>query len=124
MQNLNSKFKSDLKQRTFDLSLEIIDLMNSLPQKRAGWVIGDQLLRSSTSIGANIVEAKASSSRLEFKKFYEIALKSANESIYWLRLLKESKMVTEVKIDKLIKETDEISRMLASSVMSLKKIKF
>ncbi len=124
MQKLNSKFKTDLTQRTYKLSLSVIDLMNNLPQKRSAWVIADQLLRASTSIGANIVEAKSSSSRLEFKKFYEISLKSANETIYWFNLLKDSKLANEKEVQSLIQETDEISRMLASSVMKLKNIKF
>ena len=124
MQKLNSKFKTDLTQRTYCLSLAVINLMNNLPQKRAFWVIADQLLRSSTSIGANIVEARASSSRLEFKKFYEISLKSANETKYWFNLLKDAKFVSEKEVQSLIHETDEISRMLGSSVMKLKNIKF
>jgi four helix bundle protein len=124
MQKLNSKFKTDLTQRTYSLSLAVINLMNNLPQKRAVWVIADQLLRSSTSIGANIVEARASSSRLEFKKFYEISLKSANETKYWFNLLKDAKFVSEKDVQSLIQETDEISRMLGSSVMKLKNIKF
>jgi len=124
MQKLNSKFKTDLIQRTYNLSLAVIELMNTLPQKRSAWVIADQLLRSATSIGANIVEAKASCSRLEFKKYYEISLKSANESIYWFNLLKDAKLANEFKVNVLITETDEISRMLASSVMKLKNIKF
>ena len=124
MQKLNSKFKTDLIKRTYELSLAVIDLMNKLPQKRSAWVIADQLLRSSTSIGANIVEAKSSSSRLEFKKFYEISLKSANETIYWFNLLRDAKLADEKEVKGLIQETDEISRMLASSVMKLKNIKF
>ena len=124
MQKLNSKFKTDLIQRTYNLSLAVIELMNTLPQKRSAWVIADQLLRSATSIGANIVEARSSSSRLEFKKFYEISLKSANETIYWFNLLKDAKLANESEINALIVETDEISRMLASSVMKLKNIKF
>jgi four helix bundle protein len=69
MQNYNSKFKTDLKQRCYKLSLEIIALTDSLPDKRSAWVIEDQLIRSTTSIGANLIGASASSSRLEFKKF-------------------------------------------------------
>ncbi len=122
MQNLNSKFKTDLKQRTYQFSLSIIRLLDSLPQKRAGWVIGDQLLRSATSIGANIVEAKASSSRLEFKKFYEISLKSSNETLYWLNLLKDSKLVAIKDLELIIDEAEQISNMLGKSVMSLKKL--
>ena len=102
------------------LSLNTIDLCNDLPNKKAVWVITDQLLRSSMSIGANITEAKAASSRLDFKKFYEIALKSSHESIYWLSLLKMSKLSSADKIDPLINEVDEISRMLGKSVITLK----
>ncbi len=70
MQKFNSKFKSDLKLRTYKFSLGIIALMDDLPQKRSAWIIQDQLIRSATSVGANLVEARASSSRVEFKKFF------------------------------------------------------
>ncbi|MDQ5950694.1 MAG: hypothetical protein QG585_636 [Patescibacteria group bacterium] len=121
MQNLNSKFKVDIKQRTYQFSLSIINLTNELPKTRAAWVITDQVIRSSTSIGANLVEARASSSRLEFKKFYEISLKSANETIYWLNLLRDSRICNDKEIDVLIKEATEISNILGKSVISLKK---
>lgn len=120
MRKLNSKLKTNVKARAFVLSLNTIDLCNDLPNKKAVWVITDQLLRSSMSIGANITEAKAASSRLDFKKFYEIALKSSHESIYWLSLLKMSKLSSADKIDPLINEVDEISRMLGKSVITLK----
>lgn len=79
-----SKFKSDLRQRCFNLSLQVIALVDALPRKRSAWVIGDQVIRSVCSIGANLTEALGSSSRVEFKRYYEMALKSANESKYWL----------------------------------------
>ncbi len=120
MQNLNEKLKTDVKARAFVLSLNVIDLCRNLPNKRAVWIITDQLLRSSMSIGANITEAKSSSSRLEFKRYYEIALKSAHESMYWLSLLKMSKLGPSDKINLLIAETDEISRMLGKSIITLK----
>jgi four helix bundle protein len=82
MQKYNSKFKSDLKTRCYKFSLNIIALTDGLPNKRSAWIITDQLIRSTTSIGANLIEARTSSSRLEFKKFYEIALKSSNETKY------------------------------------------
>ena len=124
MQNCNSKFKVDIKKKTFDFSLSVIALTNELPNKRSAWIITDQLIRSATSIGANIVEARSSSSRLEFKKFFEISLKSANESKYWLELLKETCLSDKEKIDKLIIELIEISNILAKSVLSLKKKSF
>jgi four helix bundle protein len=93
MQNYNSKFISDLNQRCYIFSLKIIKLTDTLPNKRSAYIIADQIIRSSTSIGANLVEGKAASSRLEFKKFYEIALKSSNETKYWLNLLGDDKLI-------------------------------
>lgn len=124
MQNLNSKFKSDIRQRCFKFSLDIIKFVDSLPNKRSSWIIADQLIRAATSIGANLIEARASSSRLEFKKFYEIALKSANETIYWLELLRDSKLGNENKINILLKEANEIANMLGAGVIKLKNKSF
>lgn len=121
MQKSNSKFKTDLIGRCYKLSLNVIKLTDSLPKKRSAWVVSDQLIRSSTSIGANLTEGKAASSRLEYKKFYEIALKSANESKYWLALLKDAQLTESDKVDMLIREVDEIANMLASGIMKLKK---
>jgi four helix bundle protein len=120
MQNYNSKYKSDLKARCYKFSLNLISLVDSLPKEKSSWIIGDQILRSGTSIGANLVEAKASSSRLEFKKFHEIALKSANETKYWLELLKDSKKIDIPVADKLIGENIELANMIASGVLRLK----
>lgn len=120
MQNYNSKFKIDLRERCFKFSLNIIKLCDTLPNKRSAWVIEDQLIRSACSIGANLTEARSSSSRLEFKKFYEIALKSANEAKYWLELLLESGIGNKTLIDPLIIEVSELANMLAKGVISLK----
>lgn len=120
MQNYNSKFKSDLTTRSYKFGLNVIKLTDKLPNKRSAWVISDQLIRSATSIGANLVEGKASSSRLEFKKYHEIALKSANETKYWLNLLMDSGLASENDISILLKEVTEIANMLASGVIKLK----
>ena len=120
MQNYNSKFKSNLIDRCFNFSLRIIALLDILPNKRSSWVIGDQLMRSATSVGANLTEGKAASSRLEFKKFYEIALKSANETKYWLGLLNESSLADGKMLNPLQAEITEIANMLASAVIKLK----
>jgi len=124
MQNYDSKFKSDLKGRCFKFSLDVIKLVDLLPNKRAAWIIADQLIRAATSIGANLIEARASSSRLEFKKFYEISLKSANETIYWLELLRDSSISSSQNIDSLLKEVQEISNMLGAGVIKLKRKSF
>ena len=118
-QNYNSK-SSDLRVRTYDFSIEIIKFVNNLPNKRAFWSIGDQLLRSSTSIGANLIEAKSASSRKDFIKYYEISLKSGNESRYWLSLLRDSYTELKPKCEDLLLELDQICKMLTSSILTLK----
>lgn len=86
------------------------------------WSIADQLIRCVTSIGANVVEAKSSSSRKDYIKFFEIALKSSNETKYWYFLIKEAVEDIELKQEAgvLLKEADEISRIIGSSVLTLK----
>ncbi len=123
-QNNNSKRKSELRYRCYYFSIEIIKLLENLPEKRVYWVITDQLMRCSTSIGANVVEAKSSSSRKDFIKFYEIALKSSNETKYWLALLRDATNANRESVNKLLAEVEEISKMLGSSVLTLKNKKF
>lgn len=120
-QNYNSNVKSnDVRFRAYNFSLEIIKFVNDLPNQRAFWSIGDQLVRSATSIGANMIEAKASSSKREFIKFYEISLKSANETKYWICLLRDSYTELRTNCEKLLLEAKEISNMLGSSILTLK----
>lgn len=120
MQNHSSKFKSDLRVRCYQFSLDLIAFIDTLPSQRSVWIISDQLLRSGMSIGANLVEAKASSSKLEFKKFHEIALKSANETKYWLGLLRDSKKADRDKVNELLAETIELANMLGAGILKLK----
>ena len=120
-QNHMSNLKSNnLKIRAYTFSLSIIAFVNELPNKRGFWAIGDQLLRSATSIGANMVEAKAASSKRDFIKFYEIALKSGNETRYWICLLRDSYPQIKPECLTLLKEAEEICNMLGSSVLTMK----
>jgi four helix bundle protein len=123
-QNSSSKLKTDLRQRCYNFSISVVKFIEKLPQKRTFWIISDQLLRSATSIGANVVEAKYSSSRREFIKFYEIALRSANETKYWLELLRDTTEISKKEIEILLKECEEISKMLAKSLLTLKDKRF
>jgi four helix bundle protein len=120
MSEKSKVYTVDLRGKCREFSLEVIKLLDTLPNKRAAWVIADQLMRSATSIGANLIEAKASSSRLEYKKFYEIALKSANETEYWLDLLSAAELAEPEVIDDLQVELKEITNMVASGVIKLK----
>ena len=87
-------------------------------------MITDQLIRSATSIGANLIEGRAASSRLEFKKFHEIALKSANETKYWLSMLRDTNLVDQGLVNPLLVEVTEFANMLGAGVLKLKKRSF
>lgn len=119
MQNDKEKFKKDFIQRLIRFSLQTIDFCQTLKNDRKYWAISDQLIRSVTSIGANVVEAKSSSSRRDYIKFFEIALKSANETKYWLILAREL-VSDKVRVQGLLQEADEIAKVIASSVLTLK----
>lgn len=112
--------KLDVKYRAFYLSLNVIKFIDDLERKISLKIIADQLIRAITSIGANIVEAKSSSSKREFINYFQISLKSANETKYWLALLKELIPKRVQEIDGFIKETDELARIIGSSVLTMK----
>ncbi|MEI8061290.1 MAG: four helix bundle protein [Candidatus Berkelbacteria bacterium] len=113
--------KSILVKKSYKFSLDIIAFCQNLPKERVFWIISDQLLRSSTSIGANIIEGQSSSSKKDFARFFQIALKSANESEYWIGLLIDSELtVDKVKLNILLAELQEICRILAKSLLTMK----
>jgi len=89
MQNQNRKYKIKLKDRTYQYSVKIIEFLDGLSKDSTTQIISKQLLRSATSIGANIVEAQASSSKEILPKFLIILLNLLIESVYWLNLLKD-----------------------------------
>ena len=88
-------------------------------EKRTNWILLDQIIRSATSIGANIVEGGNSTSRKEFINYFQIALKSASETLYWLALLKEINTNKE-EIDKLIQECTEIKKLISTIILNTK----
>lgn len=120
MNNNNGDFKQQLIRRAFTLARKIIVLVDKFPKKRSAWVIADQLLRSATSIGANIIEAQAASSRRDFINFLNHALKSGNETKFWLALARDLDPQLSEEINELLKETDELVKILGSSIVTLK----
>ncbi len=119
-QNYNQKAKTDLKQRTYEYSLELIKFIDKLPKDFSSQIIAKQLLRSSTSIGANIIEAHGSNGRKDFANFFTYALKSANETKYWLGLLRDSKKASKENVEVLLKETIELANILAASLITIR----
>ena len=114
----------DIVARTFQFALSIIELANQLDDGRGPLkVLTRQILRSGTSIGANIEEAQAAESKADFTHKYNIALKEARETKYWLRLLSASNGPKNTELDSLIKESDEICRIIAQIVINARKAK-
>lgn len=110
----------EVKYRAFYLSLDIIKFISHLSLKLETRIICDQLIRSVTSIGANIVEAKSSASKREFLNYFQISLKSSNESKYWLALLKELLPQQKEEINNFIIEIEQIGKIIGSSVLTMK----
>jgi four helix bundle protein len=105
-----------LKSKSF--AIRIINLYKHLCSEKKEYVISKQLLRSGTSIGANIHEAKYSYSKKEFVSKMSIALKEANETSYWLELIFETEYITKPEFDSINSENQELLKLLTSIVKS------
>ena len=111
----------DIKKRCYQFSLSLIDFIKTTEYERVYFSLFDQLIRCGTSIGANVVEGGSGSSKKDLINYYHIALKSANETKYWLCLIRDGLVCDKDKINLLIKEADEISKIIASSLIKMKK---
>ncbi|HMD96643.1 MAG TPA: four helix bundle protein [Terriglobia bacterium] len=114
---------SDIRERTFAFALRAVKLFQFLQSRRDGaaLILGKQYLRSSTSIGANVEEARSGESRADFIHKMGIAQKEARESPYWLRLLAASGLVGEKRIEPLMQETGEIIAVVTSIIVTSKR---
>jgi four helix bundle protein len=118
---MNDIERRDLVKRTKMFALRIIKLYVSLPKTTQAQVIGKQVLRSGTSVGAHYREAKRARSTAEFVSKIEGALQELDETIYWLELICESQIVPESRLTSLKTEAEELMRMLVSSAKTAKK---
>ena len=109
------------KQRTKQLALRFIEIVDALPKKRTADVIGRQLIRSGTSIGANYRAACRGKSTADVIAKLRIVEKEADESAYWMELLIESGLLAEVRLSELLQETNEIVAMTVASIRTLQK---
>lgn len=108
--------RRDIAERTKRFALRIIHLIAAIPRGRVGDVIGRQLLRSGTSIGANYREAARASTRKHFTSILTISLREADETMYWLELLAESQTVKPELLADLLNESRQLVAILAASV--------
>ena len=112
----------DLKQRTKAFALKIIQLVESLPKGRTADVIGRQLLRAGTSVGANYRSACRARSRADFIAKMGIVEEEGDESLFWMEVLVEAKIVPASKLEFLMTEADEIVAIVVSSILTTKKL--
>jgi four helix bundle protein len=110
----------NIRHRAFYFSKTVIEFIKDVKYDRIYFSMFDQLIRSTTSVGANLVEGSAGVSNKDYMNYHAIALKSANETKYWLCLIKETMLADKNKVDELIKEADEISKIIATIIINLK----
>lgn len=120
MKNDKEKFKTELKRRIYSWILYLIKFLDSLSKDTITQRIVDQLFRSGGSIGANYIEAQSSSSKKDFTNFLHYSLKSANESKFWLAVLRDTKRDEQNRVGWLLKELTEIANILGASILTLK----
>ena len=116
--------KEKFRSRIYRYILRLIKFLVRLPNSPVIQEIKKQLTRSGTSIGANYFEADAASSKKDYQNFFTIALKSANESKFWLAVLIDSGLVPGELIkecNELLEETKEIANIFASSILTMKR---
>jgi len=121
MYNLRDKNREiDITQRTFTFGVRIVRLSTTIQKRTRNFVIANQILRSGTSIGANVEEAQNCSSKKEFIRTLTIALKEGRETLYWLKLIVESKIIEKEKLDSLIEENIALIKILTSIIKKAK----
>lgn len=108
-------------QRSKQVSLQVVALTRKLPNERSSWVIIDQILRATFSVGANVAEGFGKYKGKEYSRFLQISLGSARETEYWLELLKDIYPKFGGEIDKILSLNIETIKMLVVTLKNLRK---
>ena len=111
---------NSIQERSFQFAVRIVRLSKLLRTDRKEFTLSKQLLRSGTSIGANLAEAQHAQSRADFQSKISIALKETVETEYWLRLLYATDYLSKSEYDSIAADCGEIARILTASVKTLK----
>lgn len=119
-QEWNRDVPFEIRERTFQFAVRVLKLVRRLPRALDAVEIGRQLIKSSTSVGANVEEAHGAESQRDFVHKMSIARKEARESRYWLRLICTA-IVQDDEVNALIQESDELVRILSAIVATGKK---
>jgi len=116
----NKEFKQKFKQRLYKFVLNLIEFIDKLPKDNVSNRMGDQLLRSGTSILGNYIEGSSASSKKDYINFFNHSLKSANESKLWFAILRDSGRANTEETSWFLKELNEIANIFASSILTMK----
>ena len=111
---------TNLSERFLDFAVDIIKVTAKLKSTDVGRHIGNQLMRSTTSSGANYEEACGAESKADFIHKMQIVLKELRESLFWLKLLRRVNLTDDKEVQVLMVETDELTRIVAKSVITAK----
>jgi four helix bundle protein len=114
------KSENVVQNKSYDFALRIVKVYRYLSQEKKEFVLSKQLLRSGTSVGANIEEAIGGQSKADFFAKMTIAYKEARESKYWIRLLKDSDYLTIEQSDDLLKDVEELLKIIGSIQKSIR----
>ncbi len=113
--------KDDLKDRTFRLSVDVINLVELLPNSKASNVVSYQLVKSGTSVGANYRAAKRARSDKEFISKINIVLEEVDETLFWLEIIKTKEWINSEEISKLLNEANELTAIFVSILKKVNK---
>lgn len=108
-------------EKSSNFALRIIKLYKYLCDKKNEYVLSKQILRSGTSIGANLAESRYAISKNDFLSKVYISLKECAETLYWLKLLKDSGFITQKQFESIYSECDEIGRILSATTKTINK---
>ena len=110
--------KITIEEKSFLFAVRIVKLCRYLQEEKKEYILSKQLLRSGTSIGANVAESQQAQSRADFISKLNISLKEAAETNYWLRLLRASEYLTEIEFSSVFADCKELEKMLTSIIKS------
>jgi len=109
-----------LRDKSYQFALRIVKLYKYLSDEKKEYVLSKQILRSGTSIGANVEEANQAQSTADFIHKLSLALKEAFETSYWLRLLRDSEILSEKQANSVLEDCEELQKLLTASIKTTK----
>jgi four helix bundle protein len=116
-----ARFHGDLPERTYQFGLAIAKLVDRLPNNVTAWEFGKQVLRSGASVGANIEEANCALTNREFIQMCNIARRESLETRFWLRMMKDTGLLTLDDVQHWMTEADELAKILSAVIIKTRR---